>query len=113
MRLAVLKERRAAHPAGHHDGPHRRGTHMFELNGRIALVTGAAGARVGTGEGIARQLARAGAHVVVADVMRPPTFVPEFKPVDDLLAAAVAYAQRERFAAWVRRLRGRREPRTS
>ena len=30
-----------------------------------------------------------------------------------LLAAAVAYAQRERFAAWVRRLRGRREPRTS
>ena len=41
---------------------------MFELNGRIALVTGAAGARVGTGEGIARQLARAGAHVGVADV---------------------------------------------
>lgn len=41
---------------------------MFELHGRTALVTGAAGARVGTGEGIARQLVRAGARVVVADV---------------------------------------------
>ena len=30
-----------------------------------------------------------------------------------LLAAAVAYAQRERFAAWLRRLRGRTEPHTS
>lgn len=40
---------------------------MFSLQGKVALVTGAAGARVGTGEGIALALAQAGAHVVCAD----------------------------------------------
>ena len=40
---------------------------MFSLQGNVALVTGAAGARVGTGEGIALALAQAGAHVVCAD----------------------------------------------
>ena len=40
---------------------------MFELDGRIALVTGGGGARVGTGAGIARTLARQGAFVVVND----------------------------------------------
>jgi NAD(P)-dependent dehydrogenase (short-subunit alcohol dehydrogenase family) len=40
---------------------------MFSLQGKVALVTGAAGARVGTGEGIALALAQAGAHVVLAD----------------------------------------------
>jgi NAD(P)-dependent dehydrogenase (short-subunit alcohol dehydrogenase family) len=37
------------------------------LTGRVALVTGGAGARVGTGAGIAHALARRGAFVVVAD----------------------------------------------
>lgn len=40
---------------------------MFELDGKIALVTGGGGARVGTGAGIARTIARQGAYVVVAD----------------------------------------------
>jgi NAD(P)-dependent dehydrogenase (short-subunit alcohol dehydrogenase family) len=40
---------------------------VFDLGGKVALVTGAAGARVGTGEGIALALAQAGAHVVGAD----------------------------------------------
>jgi 3-oxoacyl-[acyl-carrier protein] reductase len=39
----------------------------FSLAGRIAVVTGGAGARVGTGAGIAEALARHGASVVVAD----------------------------------------------
>lgn len=38
---------------------------LFDLSGRVAVVTGAA---TGIGEGIARLLARAGAAVVVADV---------------------------------------------
>jgi NAD(P)-dependent dehydrogenase (short-subunit alcohol dehydrogenase family) len=40
------------------------------LNGKVALVTGAAGER-GLGRGIARALADEGAHVVVNDVARP------------------------------------------
>jgi NAD(P)-dependent dehydrogenase (short-subunit alcohol dehydrogenase family) len=38
---------------------------LFDLDGRVALVTGAA---TGIGEGIARALSRAGASVVVADI---------------------------------------------
>jgi NAD(P)-dependent dehydrogenase (short-subunit alcohol dehydrogenase family) len=38
---------------------------MFDLDGRVAVVTGAA---TGIGEAIARTLHRAGAHVVVADI---------------------------------------------
>lgn len=38
---------------------------LFDLDGRTAVVTGAA---TGIGEGIARVLAAAGAHVVVADI---------------------------------------------
>ncbi|MFK7919351.1 MAG: SDR family NAD(P)-dependent oxidoreductase [Ilumatobacter sp.] len=40
---------------------------LFELDGQTAVVTGAA---TGIGEGIARVLAEAGAHVVIADVDR-------------------------------------------
>lgn len=40
---------------------------MFELHGKIALVTGGGGARVGTGAGIARTVARQGAYVIVND----------------------------------------------
>ena len=40
---------------------------MFELEERIAVVTGGGGARVGTGAGIARTVAGQGAYVVVAD----------------------------------------------
>ena len=40
-------------------------TQLLDLEGRTAIVTGAA---TGIGEGIARVLARAGAHVVVADI---------------------------------------------
>jgi 3-oxoacyl-ACP reductase-like protein len=46
-----------ARPAGTHSAGER-------LRGRIALVTGAA---QGFGEGIARELAAAGAHVIIAD----------------------------------------------
>lgn len=38
---------------------------LFDLTGKVAVVTGAA---TGIGEGIARVLARAGAHVLIADV---------------------------------------------
>ncbi len=39
----------------------------FSLEGRVAVVSGGAGARVGTGAGIAEALASQGASVVVAD----------------------------------------------
>jgi NAD(P)-dependent dehydrogenase (short-subunit alcohol dehydrogenase family) len=42
---------------------------MKDIAGRIAFVTGAA---QGVGLGLARQLARAGAHVVLADVQQEP-----------------------------------------
>ena len=41
---------------------------MFDLSGRVALVTGGGGRRVGTGAGLATALAAQGAHVIVNDV---------------------------------------------
>jgi NAD(P)-dependent dehydrogenase (short-subunit alcohol dehydrogenase family) len=44
---------------------------MYDLTGKVALVTGAGGKR-GIGRGIATRLAREGADVVITDIMRPP-----------------------------------------
>ncbi len=48
---------------------------MANLQDRVALVTGA-GRASGIGAAIARRLARAGAHVVVADICASPTDLP-------------------------------------
>ena len=44
---------------------------MYDLSGKVAIVTGAGGRR-GIGRAIATRLAREGADVVVTDIDRPP-----------------------------------------
>lgn len=44
---------------------------MYDLSGKVAVVTGAGGRR-GIGRAIATRLAREGADVVVTDIMKPP-----------------------------------------
>lgn len=48
---------------------------MYDLTDKVAIVTGA-GRQNGIGAAIARQLARDGAHVVLADLCAPPTDLP-------------------------------------
>ena len=47
---------------------------MYDLNGKVAIVTGAGGRR-GIGRAIATRLAREGADVVVTDIRRGPEAV--------------------------------------
>jgi NAD(P)-dependent dehydrogenase (short-subunit alcohol dehydrogenase family) len=56
---------------------------VFDLSGRVALVTGAGGTSVGTGAAIARGLAAQGALVVVNDVDGPAAD----RVVDEITAA--------------------------
>jgi NAD(P)-dependent dehydrogenase (short-subunit alcohol dehydrogenase family) len=44
---------------------------MYDLSGKVAIVTGAGGKR-GIGRAIATRLAREGADVVITDIMKPP-----------------------------------------
>jgi NAD(P)-dependent dehydrogenase (short-subunit alcohol dehydrogenase family) len=44
---------------------------VYELSGKVAIVTGAGGRR-GIGRAVATRLAREGADVVVTDIVRPP-----------------------------------------
>lgn len=48
---------------------------MYNLKDKVAIVTGA-GRRSGIGAAVARQLARAGARVVLADICAPPSDLP-------------------------------------
>jgi len=48
---------------------------MYDLKDKVAIITGA-GRQNGIGAAIARQLARDGAHVVLADICAPPTDLP-------------------------------------
>ena len=48
---------------------------MYDFKDKVAIVTGA-GRQGGIGAAIARQLARCGAHIVLADICAPPTDLP-------------------------------------
>jgi len=48
---------------------------MYDLSGKVAIVTGA-GRRGGIGAAIAMRLAREGAHVIVGDICKPPSELP-------------------------------------
>jgi NAD(P)-dependent dehydrogenase (short-subunit alcohol dehydrogenase family) len=48
---------------------------MYDLKGRVAVVTGA-GRKGGIGEAVARRLARDSTHVIVGDVCAPPSDLP-------------------------------------
>src|SRR5215213_3349759 len=48
---------------------------MYDLDGKVALVTGAGGRR-GIGRAIATRLAREGCDVVVTDISKPPNAMP-------------------------------------
>jgi NAD(P)-dependent dehydrogenase (short-subunit alcohol dehydrogenase family) len=63
----LLKMSRAAEPAHSNEGDD---THMTDLTGKVALITGATN---GIGEVTARELARMGAHVVVVGRSREKT----------------------------------------
>ncbi len=74
---------------------------MYDLKDRVALVTGA-GRRDGIGAAIARRLARAGAHIVVADICAPPTEL--------LTAASGAWEELVALAREIEALGGRALP---
>lgn len=69
---------------------------MYELEGKVAIVTGAGGRR-GIGRAMATRLAREGADVVVTDIMKPP--LPEdeavgWKGIDSVVAEIEAMGRR-------------------
>ena len=69
---------------------------MYELSGKVAIVTGAGGRR-GIGRAMATRLAREGADVVVTDIMRPlrPEDEAEgWKGIDSVVAEIEAMGRR-------------------
>ena len=69
---------------------------MYELSGKVAIVTGAGGRR-GIGRAIATRLAREGADVVVTDIMKPPRPEDEaegWKGIDSVVAEIEAMGRR-------------------
>lgn len=69
---------------------------MYELSGKVAIVTGAGGRR-GIGRAIATRLAREGADVVVTDIMKPPRPEDEaegWQGIDSVVAEIEAMGRR-------------------
>lgn len=69
---------------------------MYELEGKVAIVTGAGGRR-GIGRAMATRLAREGADVVVTDIMKPPRPEDEevgWKGIDSVVAEIEAMGRR-------------------
>jgi meso-butanediol dehydrogenase/(S,S)-butanediol dehydrogenase/diacetyl reductase len=69
---------------------------VYELSGKVAIVTGAGGRR-GIGRAIATRLAREGADVVITDIAKPP--IPEdealgWKGIDSVTAEIEALGRR-------------------
>lgn len=69
---------------------------MYELSGKVAVITGAGGRR-GIGRAIATRLAREGADVVVTDIMKPPRPEDEaerWQGIDSVVAEIEAMGRR-------------------
>jgi NAD(P)-dependent dehydrogenase (short-subunit alcohol dehydrogenase family) len=69
---------------------------MYDLSGKVAIVTGAGGRR-GIGRAIATRLAREGADVVVTDIMKPPRPEDEeagWKGIDSVVAEITGMGRR-------------------
>ena len=69
---------------------------MYELSGKVAVVTGAGGRR-GISRAMATRLAREGADVVVTDIMKPPRPEDEaegWQGIDSVVAEIEAMGRR-------------------